>query len=171
MSTFPASLQQYITLFPLPGRYLFPPPDFLTQPAFLSPSQLKVSVVRGRPESGPRFGRILAQACTHLEPGAFSSSRHLQEAPLPHRVPTFQERGKGEGSSCFPGPFHLHPSARLAAPPPTCRERLDIPSRSPGLLLFLVTEFSSSKLEGDISSLIGKFKRPLSHSAASGMCN
>lgn len=67
-------------------------------------------------------------------------------------------------------PFPPSPSACLAAPPPT-RQETPYPIRARGCCHFCLTELSLSKLEGDTSSLIGKFKRPLSHSAASGMCN
>lgn len=42
---------------------------------------------------------------------------------------------------------------------------------APSCCYFYVTELNRFKLEGDISSLIGTFKRLLSHSAARGLCN
>lgn len=68
-------------------------------------------------------------------------------------------------------PFPPSPSAWLAAPPPDTPGDSVSHLRARGSCYFCLTELSLSKLEGDTSSLIGKFKRPLSHSAASGMCN
>lgn len=64
-------------------------------------------------------------------------------------------------SSCLPRP----------SIPPNAGKDLASHLGAPGCCYFYVTELSRFKLEGDISSLIGTFKRLLSHSAAPGLCN
>lgn len=77
--------------------------------------------------------------------------------------------GEGDTRSSVPCPLSSclpHPST-FRMPEET---RYPI-SEPPGCCYFYVKELSRFKLEGDISSLIGTFKRLLSHSAAPGLCN
>lgn len=166
MPTFPASLQQHKPYSLCLADVLFPPPeglpDSLIQPPLPSP--------------GESFSR--SEAGQNLDPGGLLQGPSVPRgasAQLPLRIASPHSGGvrlgaRAAAASQSPSLGALPPGSGRATPD-VPGGRLDIPSPSLGLLLFLLDELSPSKLEGDISSLIGKFKRPLSHSAASGMCN
>jgi hypothetical protein len=129
-------------------------------PPFLPPSSDSNPLSSSGSPEPPSFphptgaGWNLAQGCAHPREGPSPPCGH-RPAPLPRGSPT-------------PGLFLSSPArhARHAN-----RDLLSVPSELPGRCYFYMSELNPSKLEGDTSSLIAKFKRPLSHPAASGRCN
>ena len=127
----PFAWQPFSSLLGRPSRLHDPPP-------FSKSPQHEVLSRSEAPGIWTRVGCFLAQDYTLPELGPFPSSRHRPTASLSHQVPG--EDG-GAGSSCFPVPFPLCPSAWLAPPSPTCQER-DLIShlRALGCCYFCLTE-------------------------------
>lgn len=133
LPTFPASLQQHKPYSLCLADVLFPPPeglpDSLIQPPLLSPRE--------------SLGR--SEACRNLEPVGCPRGLRFPEAQTgssPLRIACPLSRGvrvgaRGAAASQSPCLCALPPGSGRATPD-VPEGRLDIPSPSPGLLLFLL---------------------------------
>lgn len=175
MPTFPSSLQQYLTPFLLlGGQTSLPSSGRSSQLLDLTPfSKLPYHEALSSQKQARIWTQVWPFPCAGLHPSRAGDLVFFKalsgSSPPPPRLPIPGGGAQRAAASRAPSLSVLQ-LGTLSHPR---RSRRDLISQlgTPGCCYFCVTEFGPSKLEGDISSLIGKFKRPLSHSAASGMCN